>query len=1364
MRHPTLNKPYFEELYEVWPSWRDAINPTAIYEGYFGCTTIDIGIPFFRALIESAKGRPVFQECRTANRIEAIKKAFRGFHVFLWRNPWDQWWSYKTTDYFNAINQIIINSQGTPSPVAALKVELCLEFEKIPDDILRTLDHFRKRPLSSKNSYMIFYLLWCLGMKSGIKHADLLLNIDRLSDSIDYRNGVLASLHAVGIEQIDLSDCSIPQACYLEKDKSFFIPLEERVHELLTNSGWTKDDINQLQGIRESFKPAVWNRPKESLPSWSIMEQLTRARSIAMRMETSISEITSDYLKIISNFEQTSLQAEIKAIEAEQRSTQAESRATQAEERATQAEQRSTQAEERATQAEERATQAEERATQAEERATQAEQRANQAEQRANQAEQEKNQRMLELQIMLNSKSWRITAPIRWAALKARWFRDGTIAWLTFAPGCRPRRYANRLLISITEKILRHPILKQAAVNTLRMFPSLDFRLRSKLASSRSQHATQPVDIAELADCSIRQSQYEDQLILPLPRGRRALYIYVDHTVNCQTNTGVQRVARSMAKGLIAQGEAVRYVKWHAESKRCILINAVERNHLALWNGPEVTKEEREIYLSPDKPQTPVADLSPGEKNWLIVPEVTHITFQQAPVTLDVLMWAKRAGLMTGFVFYDAIPLFRPEMNSVVPKHMQYMQHLLLADVVWPISDWAAIDLKAFWMKHESADTYTMPEVKTMSLSGESSLCERVVEVQNGEPLILSVGTIEPRKNQVLLIQAFQEFRERHPNSPWQLILVGNLHPAVADDVLNATKQVSKISHMGHVSDKELDRLYRRCSFTVFPSVEEGFGLPILESLWYGKPCLCANFGSMAEVASGGGCLALDVRDLNALEDGLTSLIENPGKRIILSEEAVQRPIKTWKDYGQEISEHIEHEGNSVPTLGIVYFWVNSTIKFPKNTGIQRVSRQLARSMMDLGARLVPVKWDSGGQCLGSVSEQELAYLSQWNGPAITSWHSWIKPEKVGTDAWFLMPELPLDLSNEERKCLIKFLHSRHLHTAAVFYDAIPWKLRRIYPDHFTQAHRAYMAELNDYDLVLPISVFSKTDLVDFLGTELSRPQSLSRKIIAVPLPGEFAESPRPVKGPSEHEGPLRILCVGTVEPRKNHETLLEAFLKASENFNNPGLQLTIVGRSVDVEPELAKRVRAHVSAHSNIHWDENIDDARLRALHLESDFTVYPSIEEGFGLPILESLWYARPCICANFGAMREAAEGGGCLTVDVRNTEALADAIIQIATQPELRKKLIQEALSRNFKTWKEYATEVAIRIKEATPRYKPSNQFYKGKTHRAYGKTAIINSPPFIGLHQYIQPGRMALGKSAQLVSSVPNASGWRRVARL
>lgn len=902
---------------------------------------------------------------------------------------------------------------------------------------------------------------------------------------------------------------------------------------------------------------------------------------------------------------------------------------------------------------------------------------------------------------IVNSSSWRITRPLRGLIRAVR--RAKFLGKTTLKTGLAGSRSLFRTFVKSTSRRLeRFPRLKQSIIRVIVGYRVIESRVLSSLASRGiiATDSQKEVAIADLVD-AMRDTRRigTDFVGLPQAAGQRILYLYVDHTCNCSTNTGVQRVTRALATSLERRGECVRYVKWDSNSGQCLLINASERRQLARWNGPPISEHDIELYPPAGQPQAPVPAHSIGENHWLIVPEVTHITFHKQAVTGDLLLWSKRVGLKAGFVFYDAIPLRRKELREMSQKHIVYMQQLLLADVVWPISEWSSNDLVAYWIDHELADKTTLPEVQAISLSGESSRRNRVTRLQTSKNLILSVGTIDARKNQVRLIQAFEAFRRQNPGSSWCLTLVGNLDPVVAGEVERATRADPAIKHLGHVTDQELDELYLSCAFTVFPSLEEGFGLPILESLWYGKPCICANFGAMAEVADGGGCLALDTRNTGALESALSRLINDESFRNSLTKEATTRSIRTWDDYADSIREHIDQRGQSGAQLGMLYYWIDATLQFPKNTGIQRVSRQLARSLMAIGMNLIPVKWDDLRKEFGPVSRDELVFFSNWNGPDESLWHEWVAPTAAPMNSWLFMPDLPLNRSADDRKQLLDFSHGTGLRCAAVFYDAIPWKMRKIYPPHFAEAHRDYMIGLGDYDLVLPISTFSRDDLVDFLGAELQRPQSLEYEVKAVALPGEFAESARPNEPWSHREGPVTILCVGTVEPRKNHEALLKAFALATQQSSTE-IRLIIAGGSHSIEPALADRVHAFIKTHPAVVWEENADDARLRELHLECDFTVYPSVEEGFGLPILESLWYSKPCICANFGAMLEVAEGGGCLTVDVRNPEELAAALMQLIDDSELREKLFQEAQNRKFKTWREYAQEVAIRLAQATP----------------------------------------------------------------
>lgn len=909
-----------------------------------------------------------------------------------------------------------------------------------------------------------------------------------------------------------------------------------------------------------------------------------------------------------------------------------------------------------------------------------------------------------ELQTIYSSKSWRIVQLLRKLKRFSSWKLYLCIL-LSFLFVRFPKYIARLLLGQAMAFVDKRQRLRYRAVAWLRKYPRLKNRL-SPLVHEYNLARKPPVKkyfVAESFDKLKSDIQYRNAvttLSLPLPSGVRKIYVYVDHTVICSTNTGVQRVTRGVAASFRILGENVCYVKWDVASGQCVLINIQERRYLARWNGPPVDETELDIYPSNDGVRIPIAKHILGENHWLVVPEVPHINFHQFPVTLDLLQWSRRAGLKVGFIFYDAIPLRRDELHDMLPRHAEYMRQLLLADVVWPISQWSADDLVAFWAKHECASNKTIPEVEMIHLPGGSQLCERILEPQEGEALILSVGSIEPRKNQIQLIKAFEAYCKLHPNNEWRLTLVGNLHPLVAEEVARAQHANKAITHVGHVSDEELDSLYRLCAFTVFPSVEEGFGLPILESLWYGKPCVCANFGAMAEVA-GGGCYTVDTQDQAKLEEAITSLIVDDEMRHRLALQAVSSSISTWDDYGSVIQACVEKAGHPERALGRIYYWIDATIQFQKNTGIQRVSRQLARSLMELGMELIPVKWNEPRARFVTVSFEELTFFAKWNGPDVMLWHNWVEPDVGRTLDWFFMPDLPLNRSSVERTQVLKYVRKVGLRCSAVFYDTIPYKMRDIYPPHFSEAFHEYMIELAEYDRILPISAFVRDDLIGFLGMSLTRPQGLDEKIKSVSLPGEFPESERITSLCSRVDGPITILCVGTVEPRKNHEMLLQAFEEVVKRTNaNESLQLVLVGGGHSIEPALAKRVRDTTDKNPNVTWLENADDNQLKKLHLDCDFTVYPSVEEGFGLPILESLWYAKPCVCADFGAMREVAEDGGCLMVDVRSIDALVGAIQRMAEDTKLRETLALEAIGRTLKSWQDYALEVVLRLAQVMP----------------------------------------------------------------
>ena len=285
LRHPRLEKTYFSELIQVWPAWKDAIDEEMIYGAYFdGAHT---RMDFWRVLSGAAQTRPVFQECRTAGRIGALKIGLGGYHIYLWRNPWDQWWSFKVASYFDVAIQMMIRGRSAPAAVAHLLSHL-----KLPtysgQDLGGAFSYYAQRPLNSSHSYLIFYLLWCLALREGLESADLMLNIDRLSDSPPYRLEILKKMEDVSIRGIHFDDCAIPQSFYSEKEKAFFGPLEEQVHGWLLAGGWSQKALDQLLEQRRRFQPECWVTHMNRSDSRQFAEQTDRARELAKRLESEL--------------------------------------------------------------------------------------------------------------------------------------------------------------------------------------------------------------------------------------------------------------------------------------------------------------------------------------------------------------------------------------------------------------------------------------------------------------------------------------------------------------------------------------------------------------------------------------------------------------------------------------------------------------------------------------------------------------------------------------------------------------------------------------------------------------------------------------------------------------------------------------------------------------------------------------------------------------------------------------------------------------------------------------------------------------------------------------------------------------------
>ena len=221
------------------------------------------------------------------------------------------------------------------------------------------------------------------------------------------------------------------------------------------------------------------------------------------------------------------------------------------------------------------------------------------------------------------------------------------------------------------------------------------------------------------------------------------------------------------------------------------------------------------------------------------------------------LVGCKASGASLVNIVYDMLPLVTPQYSghSTEPMRAFYSEVIPLCDLVLSISDYTKQDL-AQWLKEQNL---SVPKIETFRLGDDFTIpaddhdpSEHVKEaLGKDKKYLLCVGTVEARKNHTLLYYVYKLAKSRGEALP--KILIAGRRGWKTDDIFDIIKNDpdvnEKIIFLEGVTDEELSWLYKHCLFTVYPSFYEGWGLPIAESIAYGKPCISSNTSSMPEIA-----------------------------------------------------------------------------------------------------------------------------------------------------------------------------------------------------------------------------------------------------------------------------------------------------------------------------------------------------------------------------------------------------------------------------------------------------------------------------------------------------------------------------------
>jgi glycosyltransferase involved in cell wall biosynthesis len=354
-------------------------------------------------------------------------------------------------------------------------------------------------------------------------------------------------------------------------------------------------------------------------------------------------------------------------------------------------------------------------------------------------------------------------------------------------------------------------------------------------------------------------------------------------------------------------------------------------------------------------------------------------------------------------------------------------------------------------------------------------------------------------------------------------------------------------------------------------------------------------------------------------------------------------------------------------------------------TGIQRVARETV-TRWNRNHDITLVRWEKDGRILRELESEERDRVIGAEPLSGGSAREVIVP----FNATFVLPEIAVDRERADRiRSVAQFGCAE---SVAIGFDCIPITTAETAGEKMPGAFSRYLSALAPFTVIAAISASSAREFAgwkDMLGgAGLAGPEI---RVLALPVQAgtASAENVEQVRAQLGLGSDPVVLAVGSHEPRKNHLNVLHA----AELCWRTGSEFTLVfaggnawksERFFAAAEELRRRGRRIILL-------SGVDDSVIWSLYAIARVSVFCSLNEGFGLPLAESLVNRTPAITSNFGSMRELGDGHGALTVDPRKPADIANAMNRILSDRSLHARLVTETATLPRSTWDDYARQL-------------------------------------------------------------------------
>lgn len=768
---------------------------------------------------------------------------------------------------------------------------------------------------------------------------------------------------------------------------------------------------------------------------------------------------------------------------------------------------------------------------------------------------------------------------------------------------------------------------------------------------------------------------------------------------------GVGRYIRELTKELIlcSKGELDIYLALNGRLECNHLFKyfdgVIDRDHIKVWNYyPEVPPA---CLTNNDEPK-------PEElfHEWFMHQFNADIiwvpNFQEgygdANVAATVKLTRGRETIIS--TLHDVTPLIYAEdyLNpNIKPWYMRKLQYVCDSDIVLTDSEFSKDKISELL-------GISRNKIEVVLLSYDSKVfysSDKYLSANSKGKYFLYAGGSDQHKNLKRLIEAFGMLGD-NITSEYKILFAGKEPLADKNKLLKYAEEagIDKkcLVFLGYVSDDDLRLYMQKCTAFVFPSYAEGFGLPPLEAMACGAPTLVANATSVREI----------VLDKDAQFDPWSVKdISKKMKRVITDKKYADRLIKSGiaraKDFswakgakqikdimlnapiqkkGMSYSKHdlcldlkkilvpnnykykaavaksIEH-GTLFNRIKHIYIDTSAVVLEDYVSGIQRVVNGFIVSI----EKMFKDRDDVEVRAIYSDPSVNTFYYSFYNGK------KYVKQKSLSMNCVvdfydgdiLIMPDLhPSNIIAKENYLIS--LSKRGVKVFTSLNDIIPMQYPEFFDQGFVEEYKKYLKAISHFSGIISISKATMNSYNDWCKeNDVTRPPFFVNDYNYL---GADINHANPSKGLPDNSEEIidnikknpTVLMVGTIEPRKKQDLVLDALDVLWSR--NKDINLVFVGRNGWQMDNFVKRIKEHEQNGKKLFWLSGISDEFLDMVYAFSSGVIVASLEEGYGLPIIEAAQHGKPLLLRDIPVFKEIA-GKFAKYFSGDKAEKLADSI---------------------------------------------------------------------------------------------------------